>query len=202
MTLSSLDDLFAEQLKDLHNSEDQIQNAYERWAGQAQSGDLKGMFEKHRRQSQGRKSDIEDICEDLGISPAGHKCQGTEGLIAEGNEFLEESADGAVRDAGLIANAQRIEHYGIAGYGCAATTPKPPACEDDSPQTTDLRFSCCGRFPFEQPPVGSKSAGGFFETWREQRKRCELNDRRQRSIVRRPPRGTAHLKLYFKSGQW
>ncbi|PSQ70665.1 MAG: ferritin-like domain-containing protein [Bacteroidetes bacterium QH_9_67_14] len=121
MTLSSLDDLFAEQLKDLHNSEDQIQNAYERWAGQAQSGDLKGMFEKHRRQSQGRKSDIEDICEDLGISPAGHKCRGTEGLIAEGNEFLEESADGAVRDAGLIANAQRIEHYGIAGYGCAAT---------------------------------------------------------------------------------
>ena len=121
MAISNLDDLFAEQLKDLHNSEDQIQNAYDRWSSQARSSDLKDMFEKHRRQSQGRKSDIEGICEDLGISPSGHKCQGTEGLIAEGDEFLEESTDGAARDAGLIANAQRVEHYGIAGYGCAAT---------------------------------------------------------------------------------
>lgn len=121
MTISSLDDLFAEQLKDLHSSEDQIQSAYEHWGSQARSGDLKDMFEKHRRQSQSRKSDIESICEDLGISPEGHTCQGTAGLIAEGDEFLEESSEGAARDAGLIANAQRVEHYGIAGYGCAAT---------------------------------------------------------------------------------
>lgn len=121
MTISSLSDLFAEQLRDLHNSEEQIQNAYERWSSEARSGDLKDMFEKHRRQSQSRRNDIEGICEALGISPNGEKCKGTEGLIEEGNEFLEASSDGPARDAGLIANAQRVEHYGIAGYGCAAT---------------------------------------------------------------------------------
>ena len=121
MAISSLDDLFAEQLKDLYNSEEQIQNAYERWSDSADSSDLRDMFEKHIRQSRERRSDIEQICDDLGISPTGEKCKGTEGLVEEGDEFLDESSDRSARDAGLIANAQRIEHYGIAGYGCAAT---------------------------------------------------------------------------------
>ena len=121
MTISTLEDLFAEQLKDLYNSEEQIQNAYDHWGSSATSGDLKDMFEKHIRQSRERRNDIEEICDTLGISPTGEKCVGTEGLVEEGNEFLEESSGGPVRDAGLIANAQRVEHYGIAGYGCAAT---------------------------------------------------------------------------------
>ena len=136
MTISSLEDLFAEQLRDLYNSEEQIQNAYDRWGGSAQSGDLKEMFEKHRRQSQGRRSDIETICDDLGISPTGEKCEGTEGLVKEGDEFLEASTDGAVRDAGLIANAQRVEHYGIAGYGCASTYARQLG-HDDVAQTLE-----------------------------------------------------------------
>ena len=121
MTISSLEDLFAEHLKDLYNSEEQIQQAYQRWGDNARSGDLKDMFEKHIRQSKERRNDIEALCDDLGISPTGEKCEGTEGLVKEGDEFLKESTEGPVRDAGLIANAQRVEHYGIAGYGCAAT---------------------------------------------------------------------------------
>lgn len=136
MTISSLDDLLAEQLKDLYNSEDQIQNAYDQWSSKARSGDLKDMFEKHIRQSKSRRSDIEDICEALGISPTGEKCKGTEGLVAEGDEFLEESTEGPVRDAGLIANAQRVEHYGIAGYGCAATYARQLG-HDDAAQTLE-----------------------------------------------------------------
>lgn len=121
MKISNLEDLFAEHLKDLHNSEDQIQKAYDRWRSKAKSADLKDMFEQHMQQSRARRDHIESICDDLGISPTGEKCKGTEGLVKEGDSFLEESTEGRVRDAGLVANAQRVEHYGIAGYGCAAT---------------------------------------------------------------------------------
>jgi ferritin-like metal-binding protein YciE len=55
------------------------------------------------------------------VNPAGEKCHGMEGLIEEGAEYIDDSTESPVRDAGLIANAQRVEHYGIAGYGCART---------------------------------------------------------------------------------
>ncbi len=121
MAISNLNDLFVEQLKDMYNSEDQIQQAYGQWKDAAQSGDLKEMFDRHIEQSRNRRSDIEKICEELGVEPTGEKCKGTEGLVREGHDFLDEAEEGPIRDAGLIANAQRIEHYGIAGYGCART---------------------------------------------------------------------------------
>lgn len=121
MKISTLNDLFTEQLKDLYNSEDQIQKAYGQWKDEASSSDLKGMFDRHIQQSKNRRNDIEAICDELGISPTGEKCKGTEGLVKEGYDFLEDAEGGAVKDAGLIANAQRIEHYGIAGYGCVRT---------------------------------------------------------------------------------
>lgn len=121
MAISNLKDLFIEQLKDLYNSEDQIQQAYGQWKEAAQSDDLKQMFERHIQQSRNRRSDIEKICDGLDVEPTGEKCKGTEGLVREGHDFLEEAEEGAIRDAGLIANAQRVEHYGIAGYGCART---------------------------------------------------------------------------------
>lgn len=121
MAISNLKDLLVEQVKDLYNSEDQIQQAYGRWKDEASSDDLKQMFDKHIQQSKNRKNDIEAICDELGVSPTGEKCKGTEGLVKEGHDFLGEVEDGAIKDAGLIANAQRVEHYGIAGYGCAAT---------------------------------------------------------------------------------
>jgi ferritin-like metal-binding protein YciE len=54
-------------------------------------------------------------------STRGQKCKGMEGLIEEGSEMIEEDAEDEVRDAGLIAAAQRVEHYEIAGYGCVRT---------------------------------------------------------------------------------
>jgi ferritin-like metal-binding protein YciE len=64
---------------------------------------------------------LEEISETLGKSVRGHKCVGMEGLIEEGAELIEEDAEDAVRDAGLIGAAQRVEHYEIAGYGTART---------------------------------------------------------------------------------
>lgn len=121
MQISNLKDLFVEHLKDLYSSEQQVQDAYSRWKDAATSDDLKQMFDRHLEQSDSRRSNIERICDDIGVEPTGEKCEGTEGMIREGDKVLEESTEGPIRDATLIAAAQRIEHYSIAGYGCART---------------------------------------------------------------------------------
>jgi ferritin-like metal-binding protein YciE len=64
---------------------------------------------------------LEQVFEELGEKPSGHHCKGMEGLIKEGEEMIKEKGDDSVRDAGLIAAAQRVEHYEIAGYGTVRT---------------------------------------------------------------------------------
>ena len=64
---------------------------------------------------------LERIFDHLGKKPGGHKCKGMEGMIEEGNDLIKEGGDSDVLDAGLIAAAQRVEHYEIAGYGCLRT---------------------------------------------------------------------------------
>src|SRR5204863_3313834 len=78
-------------------------------------------FEHHLEQTKEHAQRLETIFERLEISPRGKKCKAVEGLIEEGKEVLEAAADESVRDAALIAAAQRVEHYEIAGYGCART---------------------------------------------------------------------------------
>lgn len=121
MVVSKLEDLFVEQLRDLYNAESQVQLALERWAEAADSEELKQLFTDRIEQASRHINRVQEICNALDVSPAGEKCYGMQGLITEGDNYIEESEAGPVRDAGLIANAQRIEHYGIAGYGCART---------------------------------------------------------------------------------
>jgi len=72
----------------------------------------------HLKETQEHQIRLKDVCEDLGISPTGEVCNAMKGLIKEAKEFLEENVENEfVRDAGIIADAQRIEHYEIAGYG-------------------------------------------------------------------------------------
>jgi ferritin-like metal-binding protein YciE len=121
MTITSLKDLMGEQLKDLYSAESQLRNAYEQWSDAVTSDDLKDILQEHISRSEKHSEVITQICDDLGLEPTGEKCHGMEGLIQEGHEFLEDAEGDAVRDAGLIAMSQRIEHYGVAGYGCART---------------------------------------------------------------------------------
>lgn len=121
MVVSRLEDLFVEQLRDLYNAESQVQLGHERWAEAADSEELQQLFTDRIEQATRHINRVQQICNALGVSPAGEKCYGMQGLIREGDEYIDESEPGPVRDAGLIANAQRIEHYGIAGYGCART---------------------------------------------------------------------------------
>ena len=121
MKLESLQDLFADEIKDLYSAETQIVQALPKMAKAASSAELKEAFEQHLEQTKEHVQRLEQICEKLDLNPKGKKCKAMEGLIEEGSEIMSHGAESAVLDAALIAAAQRVEHYEIAGYGCART---------------------------------------------------------------------------------
>ncbi len=121
MELESLEDLYVEQLKDLYSAENQLLKALPKMAKAATSKELKNGFEKHLKQTEGHVNRLEQIFDELDASPKGKKCKAMEGLIEEGAEVIAEDAEPQVKDAALIAAAQRVEHYEIAGYGCVRT---------------------------------------------------------------------------------
>lgn len=118
--LKNLEELFQHELKDLYSAEKQLLQALPKMAESATDPKLKEQFEMHLEETRGQKERIEKVCEILGISPGRMKCKAMEGLIEEGSEMIDENAEPEVKDAGLIASAQRIEHYEISGYGTAA----------------------------------------------------------------------------------
>jgi ferritin-like metal-binding protein YciE len=117
--MSTLEDLYTDLLKDLYSAEKQLVKALPKMAKNAQSPDLQRAFQEHLKQTEGHVERIERIFSDLDGSPRGKKCVGMEGLIEEGNELLQEDVEPDVLDAGLIAAAQKVEHYEIASYGTA-----------------------------------------------------------------------------------
>ncbi|MGD9633058.1 MAG: ferritin-like domain-containing protein [Pirellulales bacterium] len=121
MEMSTLEDLLVEELKDLYSAENQLLKAIPKMAKAAQSADLRKGFEKHLRQTEEHVKRLEQVCEELGVSPKGKKCKAMEGLVEEGSEVIKEEMDPDVKDAALIAAAQRVEHYEMAGYGCVRT---------------------------------------------------------------------------------
>ncbi|HUQ79701.1 MAG TPA: ferritin-like domain-containing protein [Gemmatimonadaceae bacterium] len=132
MALESLQDLYLEQLKDLYSAETQILEALPKMIEAAGSEELRAAFETHLAQTEQQKKRLEEIGRRSGQTLTGHKCKGMEGLLEEGEELLEERADSDVLDAALIAAAQRVEHYEMAGYGCARTYARLLGLEDDA----------------------------------------------------------------------
>lgn len=124
MELNTLRDLYIEELKDLYSAENQILKALPKMAKAATAKTLKAGFEKHRKETEAHAKRLEQIFKQLKVSPGSKKCEAIEGLLAEGEEFIGEDAQPEVRDAGLIAAAQRVEHYEMAGYGCVRTYAK------------------------------------------------------------------------------
>src|SRR4051794_36052198 len=121
MKLDSLHDLLVSELKDLYSAENQLVKALPKMAKAASSAELRDAFTQHLEVTRGQVERLEQVFAELDVSPRGKKCKAMEGLIEEGKELLEEDADPAVLDAALIAAAQRVEHYEIAGYGCVRT---------------------------------------------------------------------------------
>jgi ferritin-like metal-binding protein YciE len=124
MKLDSLEELYVEELRDLYNAEHQILKALPKMAKAASSPDLEKGFQEHLQQTKGQVDRLDQIFADLGKSTKGKKCEAMEGLLKEGAELLEVDAEPSVLDAALIAAAQSVEHYEIAGYGCVRTYAK------------------------------------------------------------------------------
>lgn len=121
MEINSLRELYIDQLRDLYDAENQLIKALPRMAKEASSDELRQAVEEHLEQTRGQAERLEQIFEQLGEKPKGKKCKGMQGLIEEGKDTLEEDMEEDTKDAAIIAAAQRVEHYEIAGYGTART---------------------------------------------------------------------------------
>ncbi len=122
MKLESLEKLFVHELKDLHSAESQMIEALPKMIEAANDEGLKRAFRSHLEETRKQLSRIEKIMEGTEFSPRGSRCKGMEGLIEEGSDIIKKpDIEPDVLDAALIAAAQRIEHYEMAGYGVART---------------------------------------------------------------------------------
>jgi ferritin-like metal-binding protein YciE len=121
MELETLKDLYIHELKDLYSAERQIIKALPKMVKVASNKELAAGFEEHLDQTKEHVARLEKILTSHDESTRGPKCEGMEGLLKEGDKMIKEDAEDEVRDAGLIAAAQRVEHYEMAGYGCART---------------------------------------------------------------------------------
>jgi ferritin-like metal-binding protein YciE len=121
MKANSLHDLYVEQLRDLYDAENQLIKALPKMAKAASSPELQHAFKEHLEKTREHARRIETIFEGMGEKAKGQKCKAMEGLIREGGEVIEEDMEDGVKDAALIAAAQRVEHYEMAGYGCVRT---------------------------------------------------------------------------------
>ncbi len=117
MKLESLRDLLIEQLQDLYDAEKRITKALPKMMKAASSSELKAAFEKHLKETEGQVTRLEQVFEHLGEKARKKTCKAMQGLIEEGEETIKEDAEAEVKDAALIAAAQRVEHYEMAGYG-------------------------------------------------------------------------------------
>ena len=121
MELQTLTDLYIHELKDLYSAEQQPAKALPKMAKAATNEKLAAGFQEHLEQTKQHAQRLEQILSSHQETTRGAKCKGMEGIVAEGAEMIAEEADAEVKDAGLIAAAQRVEHYEMAGYGTART---------------------------------------------------------------------------------
>jgi ferritin-like metal-binding protein YciE len=121
MKVESLHDLFVDELKDLFNAETQLTKALPKMAKAAASEELRTAFADHLKETEHQVERLKTFFKQLETSPKGKKCKAMAGLITEGSEMIDMNAPEAVKDAALIAAAQRVEHYEMAGYGTVRT---------------------------------------------------------------------------------
>ncbi|REK12658.1 MAG: ferritin-like domain-containing protein [Planctomycetota bacterium] len=121
LALENLENVLTLQLRDLYSAELQLIKALPKMAKAAHNQELKTAFESHLKETEQQKIRLEQAFELLGQTPEKETCEAMQGLISEGEEIIGLEGEPDVKDAALIAAAQRVEHYEIAGYGCART---------------------------------------------------------------------------------
>jgi len=122
MKLQTLQDLYKDMLDDTYSAEKQITKALPKLANAVSTPELKKAFQEHLRQTEEHIKRLDQLFQHMNAKPGRKKCKGMEGLLTEGDELMkEENADPDVVEAGLIAAAQKVEHYEISGYGTLRT---------------------------------------------------------------------------------
>jgi ferritin-like metal-binding protein YciE len=121
MRLDTLEDVFVEQIADLYSAEQQLVQALPKMVSAAHSDELRKAFQEHFEQTQEHVTRLREVMNHASKTVPTETCQAMQGLIKEGEEIVQAQGDGAALDAALIAAAQRVEHYEIAGYGTAKT---------------------------------------------------------------------------------
>ena len=119
--IDSLKELLEEELKDIYSAEKQLLKALPKMAKKATSEELRSALQEHLRVTEGQVDRLEQVFAALGKPAKAKTCKAMQGLIEEGKEIMEEDAEDAVMDAGIIAAAQKVEHYEIASYGTVRT---------------------------------------------------------------------------------
>jgi ferritin-like metal-binding protein YciE len=121
MTMNTLNEVYLAELQELHNVEEQLTQALPQMRNRAQHEELKKAFDQHLEETRSQRERVEIILRNHGADPQAHQDQSMERLIAEAEKTLAMIDEPSVRDAEMIASAQKIEHYEIAAYGTVAT---------------------------------------------------------------------------------
>ncbi len=130
MKTDNLEKLWMDELKDLYDAEKQITEALPKMASKTETPELRQAFENHLRQTEQHIQRLEETFEELDMGSPRKKCKGMQGLLTEGEEMMKEITDPMTRDAALIAAAQKVEHYEMAGYGAVISYAKQLNYED------------------------------------------------------------------------
>ena len=121
MAISSMQELFIEELRDMYHAEKQLARALPKLAKAANSEQLRTAFEEHTEQTKGQIERLQQVFESIGSPARAKRCEAMEGLVEEAQEMLDEDISDELLDVALIASAQKVEHYEIAGYGTLRT---------------------------------------------------------------------------------
>ena len=121
MSLGNLQELFEHELMDLRSAEEQLLAALPEMSKKASAKELKAAFDEHLELTKEHVERLDRVAKELDIEMNGEPCKAMEGLIEEGKRIMSEGGSDEAMDAALIAAAQKIEHYEIAGYGTLAT---------------------------------------------------------------------------------
>ncbi len=124
MKVTTFHDLLTLELQDLYSVENQIIEAAPKMEEASTDKELKNAFKSHLKETQNQAKRLEKIAKLLEFNPKGKPCDGMKGIIKEGEEVVKADMEPSIKDAAIIAAAQKVEHYEISGYGTAIAMAK------------------------------------------------------------------------------
>lgn len=130
MKEANFEELFQDELSDIYDAERQILEALPKMAEAASSEELVAAFQEHLEVTRNQVKRLDKVFQKIGAKPGGKTCEGMQGLLREGEKIIQEMPKSAVLDAGLIAAAQKVEHYEISSYGTVRTMAEMLGQED------------------------------------------------------------------------